>query len=101
MDRAGNYVFDRNKLKEVHEWCYRKVKQTLKQGNDVIVSNTFTTLWEMSKYLSLNAKTVTVIEVKSQYQNTHGVPDSTVQAMRNRWEVVDWKNLGIDVHCIY
>lgn len=100
-DSAGNYVFDGSKLKEAHEWCYRKTAETLKQGKAVVVSNTFTTLCEMRKYLMLESKTVTVIEVKSQYQNIHGVPDSTLQAMRNRWQDVDWKRLEIETYHVY
>ena len=87
--RGGSYRFDRCKLKEAHEWCLRETETALRNGHRVNVSNTFTQRWEMRPYLDL-AKSigvpVNVIEATGNWTNVHGVPDSVIQKMRDRWE---------------
>lgn len=79
------YAFDPSKLKQAHEWCHWRTVQALSKGYDVVVSNTFTRIWEMQKYLDLGYP-VTVYRCTGQYQNIHGVPDHVVQSMRDRME---------------
>lgn len=84
MTEFGEYIFDPNKLPEAHEWCYNTVINFL-NFTDVAVANTFSRIWEMQKYLGLpNPKTV--ITVEGNYPNIHGVPDSVIQKMKDRWE---------------
>lgn len=82
--KNGIYQFDKTKIREAHEWCFNTVCDALR-FKDVVVSNTFTRIWEMQKYLDLpNPKTV--ITVEGNYGNVHGVPPSVVEEMRKRWE---------------
>lgn len=84
-DYYTEYCFDPTKLKQAHEWCLWRTAQALSKGYDVVVSNTFTRIWEMQKYLDLGYP-VTVYRCTGQYQNIHGVPDHVVQSMRDRME---------------
>jgi predicted kinase len=55
----------------------------------VFVSNTFTKLWEMDKYIEL-AKTyeynLVVYHMTTQYENVHGVPQEVVDRMLAQYE---------------
>lgn len=90
IDSEGNYKFDPKKIKMAHQWCQDSTRTALMAGISVVVSNTFTQLWEMDYYINL-AKSLNipfeVIECTGSYKNVHGVPDEIVQKMRARWEV--------------
>lgn len=97
--RDGQYVFDRNKLGSAHKWCQTMTKQALRDGRDVVVSNTSTTLKEVNDYIRIldevNADNkvcnkspvmLRVIRLNKQFQNIHGVPESVVEAMKARMQ---------------
>lgn len=88
VDKQGKYVFDASKLKQNHEKCLRDTELNLKTVESVIVSNTFTQLWELEPYFELAHRfgiTPTVIMMQSQFQNEHGVPEEKLQQMKNRF----------------
>jgi predicted kinase len=80
------YDFRPEMLKQAHAWCQRMTKIALDHGRDVIVSNTFTQLWEMRPYFAMGADRVTVLTCEGDYGNIHGVPDAAIKRMRARWE---------------
>ena len=85
----GEYKYDHAKIGHAHTWCQRQVAAALSDGNDVVVSNTFTRLWELQPYMDLASRygaTVFTITVKGEYVNTHGVPEEAIDRMRSRWE---------------
>lgn len=85
FEMPSGYKFDGSMLKEAHEWCQNTARDFLAKGQNVVVSNTFTRLWEMQPYLDMGFP-VTVIECKAQFKNIHGVPEASIQKMRDRWE---------------
>ena len=88
IDRDGNYAFNHSRLREAHVWCLDSVTSYLISGCSVIVSNTFTTMKEMQPYLDVarrHSVTLEVIEMRTQYGSIHGVPEATMEKMRNRW----------------
>jgi len=86
---GGEYKFDRQKLSQAHACCLEKTKNSLRNGRNCVVSNTFTRLWEMQPYIDF-AKSVgadvRIIEATGAYENVHGVPADAIEAMRRRWE---------------
>lgn len=88
----NNNTFDSSRLKIAHQWCKDQTDESLKNGYNVIVSNTFTQEWEMQDYFEIakkyNAK-VTVLVVENWHGNksVHNVPEETMQKMRNRFEI--------------
>ena len=83
-------VFDPTELPTAHALCQERVGNTMFRLNkDVAVCNTFSQRWEAEPYfkiaLSFGYK-VQIIECQAQFANTHEVPDSAIQAMRDRWE---------------
>lgn len=102
----GDYVFDVKLIKIAHEWCFANTVRALRNGHDVAVSNTFTQLWELNRYLeiprTLSDVTIELVEMKTQYQNIHNVPEDKLAQMATRWEdisqaCIDMQNLNIKV----
>lgn len=90
ISKTGKYEFDPNKLKENHEFCRYLVSAALISVKaNVVVSNTFTQLWELEPYFKI-AKTlgipVLVVECHFNYGNTHNVPRETIKKMIARWQ---------------
>jgi predicted kinase len=111
--KTGEYKFDCTKLNAAHKWCQEQTYNSLRNGHDTVVSNTFISAWELDSYLSIITQlllehnvevSLRVVEMKTQYQNIHGVPAEKLEIMRNRWH--DWETIkedcGLnDENCIY
>jgi len=85
----GRFSFDPSKLEYAHAKCQAACSEALKLGVSVVVSNTFTRVWEMEAYLKMAEEfsaQLTVIEVQSNHENIHGCPSGTIKKMRDRWE---------------
>jgi len=89
IKRSGEYVFNRDKLKDAHSWCQGMVCDSMERNHNIIVSNTFVKKWEMQAYLDF-AKDfgyeVFILVANGNFQNTHGVPDEVVNRMREQFE---------------
>jgi predicted kinase len=88
----GVYEFDPTKLKQAHEWCRNKAQEWMKQGYNVVVSNTFTQEWEMDPYYWLAEQYgyrvhSLVVENRHMGVNQHGVPADKLEQMKNRFEI--------------
>ena len=86
----GVYTFDPAKISAAHSYCKNATASSMKQGvESVIVSNTFTQKWEILPYIRL-AKLynyeVQLISCQSNFGSIHGVPEESLQRMKNRWE---------------
>jgi predicted kinase len=98
-DNEGNYNFDPSKLKQAHKYCRDKVESFMLDNEknsqfypEIVVSNTFTREWEMEEYFKLAEKydykvVSLIVENRHGGKNVHGVPDSKIEEMRNRFEI--------------
>ena len=87
--KDGEYMFNHCKLKQAHHWCQSETERQMKFGYDIVVSNTFTTEWEMKPYLDLAEKygyTVFTVVVEKRHENkdVHNVPEETRQKQAER-----------------
>jgi predicted kinase len=87
----GEYHFDASKLSEAHLFCQNNVTLLMESGSpQIVVSNTFSRRWEMDFYYAIAHKfDYTVVEMTMTgklFPNVHGVPQSTIDVMRERWE---------------
>lgn len=92
------YVFEPKKLPAAHAWCQRTVEEHMKKGHNAIVSNTFTRKWEIEPYIELAKKyghQVQIVTCDAKFDNVHGVPDSAVQKMRDRFELLTLKDFDL------
>lgn len=89
MENEGTYEFNSLLLDAAHNWCLGQAIYNLKQGTNVIVSNTFTQIWEIEPYV-FNAAIldceVEVIHVVSQFKSIHNIPDIAFNSMRRRFQ---------------
>lgn len=89
-DSAGDYNFDASKLGEAHDNCQRNVEYAMTQkAPNIAVANTFSQAWEAEPYFKLAKKfnySTFVVECQNSFENVHGVPQETINAMKERWE---------------
>ena len=90
-DKYGNYNFDPNKLKEAHEQCQKNVELAMQRDwvRKIAVANTFSQKWEAEPYFKLAKKhdfNPFVLECQNDFGNIHGVPQESINAMKERWE---------------
>lgn len=99
-DDEGNYLFDPTLLEFVHKECWKDAQRAAIEGLPcIIVSNTFSQLWEIKPYKELAMAygyTFDVIKVTSQYGNTHNVPQATIQKMKDRWQYYEGESINAD-----
>ena len=88
----GVYVYDPSKVRNAHDWCVESAKEALQKGQNVVVSNTFITLWELQRYVDLNFP-FRIIELKTMWPNIHGVPLKIIERMSRGWQELPpaWK----------
>ena len=102
VDSNGQYHYNISLIGAAHDWCYGNVVKSLRDGYNTAVSNTFTKMWEIDKYLAipflLPDVKIKVIEMRTQYQNIHSVPEDKLKVMARRWEQIpqEWIDDGLD-----
>jgi len=89
FEKGGEYKFDRKALPLARSWCQCSADNAMRVGDDVIVANTFSMIWEMQPYIDM-AKAygydLTVITCEGNYGSVHDVPNKAIERMRKRWE---------------
>lgn len=89
VDNRGKYVWYMDNMPKAHEWCVNAARIFLNNGKTVIVSNTFTRLWEMEPYLEHAATlgiSTKIYRMENRFKNIHNVPDLVVSGMASRFE---------------
>lgn len=84
-----DYKFDASKLGAAHAWCQQQTECLLDEGEDVVVSNTFTTKKELKPYFEIAKRfgiTPNVIHAQGNFGNIHNVPEETLKRMDARFE---------------
>ena len=91
-DEEGVYNFDPEGLREAHADCLARVLACMDSEEETIaVCNTFSQRWEAQVYIDAAPDygyEVFIIECQNSFDNTHDVPESSITAMRDRWECV-------------
>ena len=88
-DEDGEYNFDPTKLKEAHADCQMRARRQMASRLDFAVANTFSQSWEAEPYFRMAEECgydVCVVECQNDFGSIHGVPESSIEAMRERWE---------------
>lgn len=83
------YKFKPEELGQAHRWCEYNVNEAMKNGKNVIVSNTFVKRKEMQPYIEMaqqHGYTVQEIICRGRFKNTHGVPEEKVESKRQAFE---------------
>lgn len=85
------YKFDMSRIKEAHQWCQNETRNALKLTlyDKVVVSNTFTTAFELLPYFDIAKEfgiKPQVILCQGQFGNIHNVPEEVLAKMAGRFE---------------
>ena len=83
------YHWTPSRSAQAHDRCQIAVRKSLRNGESVVVSNTFTQRCEMQPYLNMAADMgigVEIITATGDYGSVHNIPESVIAAMRQRWE---------------
>jgi predicted kinase len=86
----GEYIFDPKARIEGHTWVQNSAKVFLDNGYHVVVTGTLTRKWEIMPYKRMADEVGCEFEVYTctgNYGSIHNVPEETIQAMRDRWEI--------------
>ena len=89
FESQNGYQFDAKKLGAAHAACLARAVQAMKNGKDVIVSNTFTMRWEMKPYIEEAERygyEISEVVMRGDYGSIHNVPAHAIARMRARWE---------------
>jgi predicted kinase len=93
VDKRGEYKFDSDKLKQVHDQCQAAVEWDMADGHNLIaVHNTLSTESEIEPYTTLAKKydyrvISIILERRHSGVNGHGVPRTTIIKMAKRFSV--------------
>lgn len=92
FEGPNGYKFDASLLGEAHRQCQNRAELYIRNGMDVVVSNTSTTETEVSPYKAIadkyNARFVSIIiENRHGGVNVHGVPEDKLEQMKRRFTV--------------
>ena len=89
----GEYVWKPENVKHAHGACQTKAANLMLEGaSPIVIANTSTTVKEMGVYLMLAEKFnytafSVIVENRHGGVSTHGVPEETLQKMKNRFDV--------------
>ena len=85
IDENGNYKYDPDKIKQAHEWCKYSVFFSLKEGSNVVVSNTFIQFWELRPYFEFCLEhriKIAAVDLLTEYNSIHNVPSFVIDRMK-------------------
>jgi predicted kinase len=90
--KDGEYNWNSSKLGAAHNWCKKKCEEAMKNGKDVILSNTSTKESEFKPYVVLANKYgymvfSTIVENRHNGENIHKVPEETISRMEQRFQI--------------
>lgn len=94
----GQYIYDKSKIKQAHDWCFNSAKAALNKGLNVVVSNTFLKKWEMQRYIDIGYP-FKVVEMQGKWESIHDVPQEVINSMAKVMEEVPSKWLILNGDC--
>ena len=88
IDENNEYKYNRDKIGEAHEWCKQSVFFSLKEGTNVVVSNTFIKPWELKPYFEFCLEhriKITAVDLFTEYNSIHNVPLHVIDRMKREF----------------
>ena len=85
----NHYNFDKQQLQNAHQWCFLQTEIALRNKMDVVVSNTFTQLWELKRYIKLANRYYVeyqLIEAKGNHPNRHNISKEKLKQLKAKWQ---------------
>ena len=96
FEQADGYHYDPDRNEEAAGKCKRKTEDAMKAGqHPIAVHNYFVTYKDAAPYFAAAKRqgySVFIIEPQNTFANVHDVPPSTIDRMRERWQIIDPKS---------
>lgn len=100
FDADGKYLYDRNKVRDAHEYTNRRIKKAMVNLTPkLVIDNTNIRKWEFSKHVDLASElgySVLIVHVISQLtaselaaRSVHGVDETNIQRMLDKFQQID------------
>jgi broad-specificity NMP kinase len=89
FEGTEGYVFVPARLGSAIAWCQEKVRSSLANGCNTVVSNVFTKLSAIQEYRDIASEfgaVVTVLECEGDYGSVHPIPSAKLARMRRNFE---------------
>lgn len=89
--RNGQYKWDKEYISDAHDWCFNAFCTAIDNGQDVVVSNTFCRLRDMTRYLvhaEYRGHDIIIHECCGQFQNIHNLPEDVLLNMKKNFTFV-------------
>ncbi len=87
----GEYLFNPARVADAHAVVARDALTALQAGRQVVVANTHVRLWEMAAVIGaarLAGRTLCFVECQDAWPNVHGLAESVIASMRQRWQLL-------------
>lgn len=94
VDPQGNYQFDYTQNHLAYKQCLANTESAMKSGiQKIFIDHTLTIDWELEQYFKLAQSLqyrvfVMTVENRHHGQNHHGIPESQLQKMAEKYKVV-------------
>ena len=85
----GEYHYDEKKLQKSIQWCFNTASNALKNGMDVVISNTFTKKAFVDSYTELVKKykcNFEIYRMMGNFKDIHNVPEDVLKSMKDGFE---------------
>lgn len=85
--KNGKYEWKQDELGKAHNDCFNKTKNSLMNGDNVVVSNTFTTQKEVNRYTKMATDLgikYRILRTTKQFENQHNVSSGTLERMKKK-----------------
>jgi predicted kinase len=97
INKDGKYEWRPENVPHAHSWCKVQTEEAMIKGDDcIIISNTFTQMWEIAPYIELANRygyqvqgiivATDLTDEQLAVRNHHSVPVESIRKMRERWE---------------
>lgn len=97
----GVYRFDPARAADAHAVVARDALAALQAGRRVVIANTHVRLWEMAAVVGaaqLAGASWCCVECLGAWPNVHGLVDSVIDSMRQRWEILPSEFDAVSFH---
>ena len=88
---GGIYIFSVGQLNNAHKWCQLNVEKAIREGRNVVVSNTFCTHKEIAPYFDMAERyevPYRILCASGEWENVHSVPEEVLESMRKKWQEI-------------
>ncbi|WP_396190441.1 AAA family ATPase [Flavobacterium sp.] len=89
IGKDGKYNYDRSKIQIAVKYCQECVRDSLSNGKNTVVANSFIKLWTVDKFVAIAQEynaSVVILKATGNFVNTFGIPENVIKNQRREYE---------------